>query len=292
MGPRITTAFGRDVGRRLVSSVVGKVDDIAPGKMGVYDVDGRQVAVANVDGTLFAFDDVCTHRGCSLVEGTVSGNVVTCPCHGSQFDVRNGEVVTGPAHTALGTYGVETAGGEFRISGTASTANGTPSQAPVAAATASPDAGTNVEAQRGGASQDSALARVPLFAGLDADTLSGLEAFTFRRTFKPGEVIVEEGRTGNGLYVVLSGEVEVIKGLAAGRPQTAATLGPGEPFGEMALLGDWKRSASVRAVGEVECLGMDRWVFLAHLKREPQIAIMLLHLLAQRLAETNERLLE
>ena len=136
------------------------------------------------------------------------------------------------------------------------------------------------------------LAGVPLFSGLDAATLEGLAPFTFTKAFGPGDVIVEEGRTGNGLYVVLSGQVEVVKGLHSGHPQTAAILGPGEPFGEMALLGEWKRSASVRAVDEAECLGMDRWVFLTHLNTEPQLAVKLIQLLAQRLAETSARLIE
>ncbi len=103
---------------------------------------------------------------------------------------------------------------------------------------------------------------------------------------------MEEGRTGNGLYVVLSGSVEVIRGLGGSRPQRLAVLGPGEPFGEMALLGDWKRSASVRAIDDVECMGMDRWAFLAHLKTEPNLAIRMLQMLAERLAETDARLIE
>jgi CRP-like cAMP-binding protein len=138
----------------------------------------------------------------------------------------------------------------------------------------------------------SALASVPLFSSLEPEAIESLEAFTFRKRFEPGEIIVEEGRTGNGLYVVLSGKVEVVKGLDGPRPQTLAVFGPGEPFGEMALLADWKRSASVRAIDEVECLGMDRWAFLVHLNREPQLAIKMVQMLAQRLAETNERLAE
>jgi len=136
----------------------------------------------------------------------------------------------------------------------------------------------------------SALARVPLFAGLDQTSIAALEAFAFQRTFAPGEVIVEEGHTGNGLFVVLDGQVEVVKGLGSDRPQSLATLGPGEPFGEIALLGEWKRSASVRAAKETRCLGMDRWVFLAHLRREPELALRVIQFLAQRLVETDERL--
>jgi nitrite reductase/ring-hydroxylating ferredoxin subunit len=59
--------------------------------------DGRKIAVANVGGELHGFDDTCTHRGCSLAQGTLDGTVVTCPCHGSQFDVTTGAVVLGPA---------------------------------------------------------------------------------------------------------------------------------------------------------------------------------------------------
>ena len=136
------------------------------------------------------------------------------------------------------------------------------------------------------------MSRVPLFSDMDPASLKSLEAFSFRRVFAPGELIVEEGRTGNGLFVVISGQVEVMKGLGSEREQPMAVLGPGEPFGEMALLGEWKRSASVRATQEVECLGLDRWVFLAYLNREPQFAIKMLQMLAQRLAEAGEKLAE
>jgi CRP-like cAMP-binding protein len=139
---------------------------------------------------------------------------------------------------------------------------------------------------------ESVLAAVPLFDGLDPAALDGLEAFCFRSSFAPGELVVEQGRTGNGLYVVLSGKVEVFKSTGTDHHQVLTTLGPGEPFGEMALLGEWPRTASVRALEPTECLGMDRWVFLAHLEKEPQLAIRMLQILAQRLADTNDRLAE
>jgi CRP/FNR family transcriptional regulator, cyclic AMP receptor protein len=135
------------------------------------------------------------------------------------------------------------------------------------------------------------LAQVPLFAGLDEAATEALGAFTFRRTFQPGEAIVEEGRTGNGLYIIVSGRVEVIKADGTDRAQVLATLGPGEPFGELALLGEWKRTATVRAIEETDCLGMDRWVFLAHLRRQPEVAVKMLQFVAQRLVETDARLL-
>ena len=71
--------------------------DIGAGEMRVFDVAGTRVNIACVDGQLHAFDDTCTHRACSLAKGKLDGTTVTCPCHGSQFDVTTGEVLRGPA---------------------------------------------------------------------------------------------------------------------------------------------------------------------------------------------------
>lgn len=263
---------------------VGKMTDVPSGSVVSFQVEGKQVAVANVDGRLFAFDDACTHRGCSLATGSLKGTSVTCPCHGSVFQVTDGSVINGPATRPLRTYEVQIVEGELSISLEAESvaADGGP-----AAATAPPSA---PGAQRQPADHkriQAALASVPLFADLDEASIEGLEAFTFRKQFAAGELIVEEGRTGNGLYVVLSGSVEVVRGFSDSRPQRVAVLGPGEPFGEMALLGDWKRSASVRAIDDVECMGMDRWAFLSHLKTEPGLAIRMVQMLAERLAKAD-----
>ena len=94
---------------------VGKVSDVAPGRLLAIDVEGKPVTVANVDGRFFAIGDSCTHRGCSLSEGELSGTVVTCPCHGGQFDLTNGEVVAGPPRESTPMYSVQVVGDEFRI---------------------------------------------------------------------------------------------------------------------------------------------------------------------------------
>jgi nitrite reductase/ring-hydroxylating ferredoxin subunit len=75
--------------------------DIASGEMRVFDVAGIKVNLASVGGQLHAFDDTCTHKACSLAKGKLEGTTVTCPCHGSQFDVTNGEVLRGPAQQPL-----------------------------------------------------------------------------------------------------------------------------------------------------------------------------------------------
>ena len=56
-------------------------------------VEGTDVLVAMVNGNFYAIGDECTHRGCSLSEGTLEGTIVTCSCHGSKFDITNGKVM-------------------------------------------------------------------------------------------------------------------------------------------------------------------------------------------------------
>ena len=136
------------------------------------------------------------------------------------------------------------------------------------------------------------LRQVWLFAGLSEDQLDAVSTLTFQKTFGPGELIVEEGRTGNGLYAIISGNVEAVKALGTEQERTVNRLGTGEVFGEMALLGEWPRTATVRAIDEVECLGIDRWVFLTQLERHPQVGIKLLQVLAQKLRDSDARLVE
>ena len=76
---------------------VGSSRDVDAGQMRVFDVAGTKVNVSRTGGRLYAFDDTCTHAGCSLAKGKLDGTTVTCACHGSQFDVTSGAVLRGPA---------------------------------------------------------------------------------------------------------------------------------------------------------------------------------------------------
>lgn len=80
--------------------------EVADGALAAFDVGGVRIAIANVGGTLHAFGDTCTHLHCSLAEGDLDATVVTCPCHGSQFDVTTGEVLRGPAQEPVRSYAV------------------------------------------------------------------------------------------------------------------------------------------------------------------------------------------
>ena len=94
---------------------VGPADMVPVGELRGSMLRERRVAVANVDGALYAFDDICPHRQCPLHEGTLSGTTVTCPCHASDFDVTTGAVLSGPADEPVPTFELRVRDGELEI---------------------------------------------------------------------------------------------------------------------------------------------------------------------------------
>ena len=73
--------------------LAGKTSEITPGKIVKVESDGKAILVANVDGNYYAMDDVCTHQGASLSEGTIEGSTITCPWHGSTWDCKTGKLI-------------------------------------------------------------------------------------------------------------------------------------------------------------------------------------------------------
>jgi CRP/FNR family cyclic AMP-dependent transcriptional regulator len=134
------------------------------------------------------------------------------------------------------------------------------------------------------------LAQVPLFSELDRRALGRLAKGTVRRQFAAGDVIVKEGEQAVAFFYLLSGRVEVVKGAEGASPKVLRTMGPGDFFGEMALLDNYLRSATVRALEDTECLQLWRWDFLYALRTNPQIAAEMLPVLSRRLRETNAEL--
>lgn len=72
---------------------IGRADELQDGEMKKVEVDGRELLLSRVEGAYYAIDDRCPHMGGDLSKGTLEGSVVTCPRHGSRFDVRNGQLV-------------------------------------------------------------------------------------------------------------------------------------------------------------------------------------------------------
>ncbi len=92
---------------------VSRIDQVPPGRGVVVRVGEKAIALFNINGTFYAVDNACTHRGGPLGEGRVDGTVVTCPWHANQFDVTTGEVITGTRPVT--TYAVQTQGDEVLI---------------------------------------------------------------------------------------------------------------------------------------------------------------------------------
>ena len=99
---------------------VARVEDVPSATVIVVEVGGHQLALANVEGSIFAVDNECPHRGGSLGDGSINTQwsewALECPLHGSVFDVRTGEVLNPPAAVGVRTYAVEVAGGVVRVS--------------------------------------------------------------------------------------------------------------------------------------------------------------------------------
>jgi 3-phenylpropionate/trans-cinnamate dioxygenase ferredoxin subunit len=94
---------------------VAKVSEIPQDKGKLVEAGGRKLAVFNVDGKFYAIDDTCTHRGGPLSEGQLERYDVTCPWHGSVFDVRTGNVLQPPATRSVAHYEVRVAGNDIEI---------------------------------------------------------------------------------------------------------------------------------------------------------------------------------
>ena len=93
--------------------VIG-TDDIPPGSGHVTEVHGHSIAIFNVGGTFFALDNTCAHRGGPLGEGELEGEVVTCPWHGWEYNVRTGISLTTPS-ASVKTYEVQVDGNDVQV---------------------------------------------------------------------------------------------------------------------------------------------------------------------------------
>jgi len=94
---------------------VARTDEIAPGQGKMVEVSGKKIALFNVEGSFYAIDDTCTHRGGPLSEGSLDGKQVTCPLHGAIYDVTSGEVLGPPAPQGVGRYNVRVEGGDIEV---------------------------------------------------------------------------------------------------------------------------------------------------------------------------------
>jgi len=132
------------------------------------------------------------------------------------------------------------------------------------------------------------LARVPLFAGLDARELHALAPTARSLTFRARQEVFHKGDAAGQLYVVVRGRLKALTTSAGGDDVVFSIMGPGEVFGEIGLLSERPRTATVRAIERSEVLALDRRELLAFLRGNPDAAIRLMGVLAERLARVSE----
>lgn len=95
---------------------VCKVSEIPIDGMINFKIGGRDILVINSEDKYYAIDGVCTHAQCSLEKGILEGKVLTCPCHGGQYNIESGEVISLPPITALKKYNLKIEGEDINIS--------------------------------------------------------------------------------------------------------------------------------------------------------------------------------
>ena len=128
------------------------------------------------------------------------------------------------------------------------------------------------------------LKGVPLFTGVGDRELRRLAKVMRESRFNEGETVTTEGRSGIGFFVIEDGNATVSL-----RGEIVRTLGPGDHFGEIALIDEGPRSATITATTDLSCRGMAAWEFRSFVQEHPEVAWPLLETLASRLRDAEER---
>jgi CRP/FNR family transcriptional regulator, cyclic AMP receptor protein len=135
------------------------------------------------------------------------------------------------------------------------------------------------------------LKRVDLFSSLEKKELQALAKSCQERKYSAGSTLFSQGDTGVGLYILTGGTVRITQANSPDRAESVlGTEGPGGVLGEMALLDDLPRSATVTAVDDVTALILPIWDFRAAIHSYPDIAVKLLSVLSRRLRRAEKRL--
>ncbi len=131
------------------------------------------------------------------------------------------------------------------------------------------------------------LSQIPIFSGLTKKELQELSANGREREYPAGETLVRQGETGVGLFVVLSGKVRVVQRTDGSGERELGVFGPGAALGELALLDDQPRSATIIATEPTKALIIPVWDFRAALRENPEISLKLLAVVSQRLRKVE-----
>ena len=129
------------------------------------------------------------------------------------------------------------------------------------------------------------LSTIPAFSGLTETQLTELERITSVIRRRRGELIFSEGDEGNGFYIVMDGQVKVFKLSFEGKEQILHILGPGEPFGEVAVFAGRSFPANAESISNCRLLFLPRSDFVALISKNPHMALSMLAVLSMRLRQ-------
>lgn len=135
----------------------------------------------------------------------------------------------------------------------------------------------------------SALKEISLFAMMDSGDLKKIAKHCLVHEYNDGEVITRESDHDGRLFLLVSGQVRVVKDLDGPKQRQVAVMGPRSYFGERAMIDDFRRTASVLADGPVLAISLQDWNFREYIHKYPSLAIELLQNLARRLRESESK---
>ena len=132
------------------------------------------------------------------------------------------------------------------------------------------------------------LSKISLFSLLKKKDLRRIAKLAHHQYFKKGDVIIREGDRDGRVFVIISGEVGVVKDMGKETEKLLAVFKSENYFGEMAILDDYMRAASVIAREDSEVVSLDQWNLREEILRNPSLAIELLQTLSRRLRKAQE----
>ena len=135
----------------------------------------------------------------------------------------------------------------------------------------------------------SVLRQIPLFSNIDTAKLKLMCFASERLVFKSGEVLFRQGEAGDSAYILIAGEADVISETPTG-PLTVATLKRNDIIGEIAILCDVPRTATIKAATELTALKVTKELFFRMIQDFPEMAVEIMRVLAQRLEATTAQL--
>jgi CRP/FNR family cyclic AMP-dependent transcriptional regulator len=135
------------------------------------------------------------------------------------------------------------------------------------------------------------LARVPIFSLMKRADLERISKQAQRHLFHEGDIIIKENDRDRRLFIILSGEVETVINLGSKKETSLGTFGPLSYFGEMSLIDDLVRSASVVAKEDTQVLSLDQWNLREEINKYPGMAMELLQMLSRRIRDIEKTLL-